>query len=175
VLAPRIKVTARKEVILAAGSFNTPHLLMLSGIGDRAELAKLGIQPIVDLPSVGKNMTDHALLGNIFEINDNVTDTLQDYWNTTNLGTELARWSQNHTGPLTDTGNRQIGWLRLPETDPIFRKYQDPTFGTRSAHFELVFAVSTTFFLNRRPLSLTYPPTRSMAFSLVRTLALTST
>jgi choline dehydrogenase len=48
-------VKARKDVILAAGSVNTPQLLMLSGIGDGNELKGLGIQPLVDLPSVGKN------------------------------------------------------------------------------------------------------------------------
>ncbi|RDW64409.1 uncharacterized protein DSM5745_09820 [Aspergillus mulundensis] len=49
---------AKKEVILSAGTFNTPHLLKLSGIGDRAELTKHNIKPLVHLPGVGKNMQD---------------------------------------------------------------------------------------------------------------------
>jgi choline dehydrogenase-like flavoprotein len=53
---------ARKEVIVSAGTFNTPHLLLHSGIGDKEELAKVGINSLVHLPSVGKNMSDHALL-----------------------------------------------------------------------------------------------------------------
>jgi choline dehydrogenase len=48
-------VRARKEVIVSAGSVNTPQLLMLSGIGDRRELSAAGIKTIVHLPSVGKN------------------------------------------------------------------------------------------------------------------------
>jgi choline dehydrogenase-like flavoprotein len=139
--APRLHVTARKEVILAAGSFNTPHLLMLSGIGNSAELSKLGIQSVVDLPSVGKNMTDHALLVNTFEVSPNVSDTLQDWLEPTALNAELALWSQNHTGPLADFGARQIAWLRLPQTDPIFKKYRDPTPGPLSAHYEVIFLV----------------------------------
>jgi len=69
----RWQVTARKEVILSAGVFNTPQLLMLSGIGDPAELTRLGIPTRVNLPSVGKNMTDHVLLGNPWRVNNNET------------------------------------------------------------------------------------------------------
>jgi choline dehydrogenase-like flavoprotein len=50
---------ARREVILAAGAFQSPQLLMLSGIGDGTELRKLGIQVQHHLPGVGKNLQDH--------------------------------------------------------------------------------------------------------------------
>jgi choline dehydrogenase-like flavoprotein len=56
--------TARKEIILSAGAFNTPKLLQLSGIGDAAKLKKMGIKSLANLPSVGQNMSDHVLLGN---------------------------------------------------------------------------------------------------------------
>ena len=52
------QASARREVILAAGAFNTPQLLMLSGVGPRAHLAKFGIEPVVDLPGVGANLQD---------------------------------------------------------------------------------------------------------------------
>lgn len=51
--------SARREVILAAGAFGTPQLLMLSGIGDGAELAGHGIETVCHLPGVGKNLQDH--------------------------------------------------------------------------------------------------------------------
>jgi choline dehydrogenase len=50
---------AAKEVILSAGSFVSPHLLMLSGIGKARELAKHGIALVKDLPGVGENLQDH--------------------------------------------------------------------------------------------------------------------
>jgi choline dehydrogenase len=51
---------AEREVILSAGSFGSPHLLMLSGIGDTAELREHGITARQHLPGVGKNLQDHV-------------------------------------------------------------------------------------------------------------------
>jgi choline dehydrogenase-like flavoprotein len=52
------RVYASKEVILAGGAFNTPQLLMLSGIGPREILERYGIKVLVDLAGVGKNLQD---------------------------------------------------------------------------------------------------------------------
>uniref|UniRef100_H2YFP4 Glucose-methanol-choline oxidoreductase N-terminal domain-containing protein n=1 Tax=Ciona savignyi TaxID=51511 RepID=H2YFP4_CIOSA len=54
-------VRARKEVILSAGAVSTPHLLMLSGIGDKRHLSSLNITTIADIPGVGANLQDHFL------------------------------------------------------------------------------------------------------------------
>jgi len=51
---------------------------MLSGIGDSAELTTLGIPTRVNLPSVGKNMTDHVFLWNPWQVNNN--DTIDSYF-----------------------------------------------------------------------------------------------
>ena len=66
---PGIKrtVSAKKEIILAGGAFNSPQLLMLSGIGSAAELAKHGIVGLVDLPGVGRNLQDRYEVGVISE------------------------------------------------------------------------------------------------------------
>ncbi len=53
---------ARREVILALGAFGTPRLLMSSGIGDPAELSRLGIATHTALPGVGRGLQDHPLL-----------------------------------------------------------------------------------------------------------------
>lgn len=56
-------VRARREVILAGGAFNTPQLLMLSGIGPAGTLARHGIQCRIDLPGVGRNLQDRYEIG----------------------------------------------------------------------------------------------------------------
>jgi choline dehydrogenase-like flavoprotein len=53
------RMMAAREVILAGGAINSPQLLLLSGIGPRAELAKHGIQQVLELPGVGQNLQDH--------------------------------------------------------------------------------------------------------------------
>ena len=54
-------VRAEQEVVLAAGTIESPKLLMLSGIGPAAELARVGVEVAVDLPGVGENLHDHVL------------------------------------------------------------------------------------------------------------------
>jgi len=55
-------VTARREVILSAGAIDSPRLLMLSGVGDADELRSIGIDPVHDLPDVGRHLADHPLV-----------------------------------------------------------------------------------------------------------------
>ncbi len=67
-----VRVNADREVILAGGAFNTPPLLMLSGIGPADHLRATGIKPVVDLP-VGKNLQDHLAVIIFFErLNESV-------------------------------------------------------------------------------------------------------
>ncbi|WP_374976570.1 GMC family oxidoreductase [Microbacterium trichothecenolyticum] len=56
-------VRARREVVLAGGTINTPQLLMLSGIGPAEHLAEHGIDVLVDAPDVGANLQDHLVAG----------------------------------------------------------------------------------------------------------------
>jgi choline dehydrogenase len=58
---------ADREVILSGGTFNSPQLLLLSGVGPADELRALGIDPIVDLPGVGRNLQDHASVGMVYD------------------------------------------------------------------------------------------------------------
>ena len=53
------QASTTREVLLAGGVFNTPQLLMLSGIGEADHLREVGIEPRVSLPGVGKNLQDH--------------------------------------------------------------------------------------------------------------------
>jgi choline dehydrogenase len=56
------EVYAERELILCAGAFNSPQILMLSGIGPAAELKRHDIPVVVDLPGVGQNLQDHPIL-----------------------------------------------------------------------------------------------------------------
>lgn len=62
-----INVYATKEVILSAGTMNSPKILMQSGIGPKEELSKFGIDTVVDLPAVGKNLHDHQSIQLIYQ------------------------------------------------------------------------------------------------------------
>ena len=61
------QVRVNSEVILSAGAFDSPKLLMLSGIGDAEQLQAMGISVVVDLPSVGQNLQDHVLVSVPYE------------------------------------------------------------------------------------------------------------
>ena len=69
----RFKLKAKKEVILAAGAVGSPQIMLNSGIGASDELQALGIKPLVNLPSVGKNLTDHPLASVTWRVNSNQT------------------------------------------------------------------------------------------------------
>ncbi|MFT5709696.1 MAG: choline dehydrogenase [Halioglobus sp.] len=66
-------VHARREVLLSAGTINSPQLLMLSGIGDSQELVKHGIESTVDLPGVGQNLHDHVDVCLVYECSQPVS------------------------------------------------------------------------------------------------------
>ncbi|MCX6398376.1 MAG: GMC family oxidoreductase N-terminal domain-containing protein [Propionibacteriales bacterium] len=58
------RVFADHEVLLCAGAVGSPHLLMTSGVGPAAELAAVGVDPVLDLP-VGQNLQDHVMLAGV--------------------------------------------------------------------------------------------------------------
>ena len=59
-----VTVTAKREIILSGGTYNSPQLLMLSGIGKAEDLRALGIAPVHDLPGVGDNLQEHSRIAN---------------------------------------------------------------------------------------------------------------
>lgn len=81
------------EVIVSAGAYQTPQILLLSGIGPADELRAAGIEPLVDLPDVGRNLQDHA--GMLVSYR---TTTPQLDLDTSALEEELRR---DGTGPMT--------------------------------------------------------------------------
>jgi len=133
-------VQAQKELILSAGSVNTPQLLQLSGIGDRHLLSSLKIPILVDNPSVGRNLSDHPLVQNMWLANVNVNDTFQGAERDPTLGEQqLQQWMTSHTGPLVDPVANQLGFLRAP--DHFWTEIKDPAAGNHTAHYEIIFCV----------------------------------
>ncbi|MDM0035822.1 GMC family oxidoreductase N-terminal domain-containing protein [Variovorax sp. J22P271] len=56
------KIGSSREVVLSAGAINTPRILMLSGIGGAAQLQRLGVPVVANLPGVGRNFQDHTMV-----------------------------------------------------------------------------------------------------------------
>ncbi|KAF7375474.1 GMC oxidoreductase [Mycena sanguinolenta] len=132
---PRITVSAKKEVILAAGAIGTAQILKLSGIGPQKELSALGIKTILNNPSVGANLTDHPLLSNIFYVNSN--DTFDTFtMNGTLIAEDIAVWNATHQGPLVDSPLAHLGWARVP-SNPYGA---DTTAGPTTPHYEILFS-----------------------------------
>ncbi|KAJ7936735.1 GMC oxidoreductase-domain-containing protein, partial [Mycena leptocephala] len=112
-------LTAKKELILSGGSIGTPHILLNSGIGDTARLAALGVQPLLNLPSVGQNLSDHALASAAWRVTStNTFETIAR--NATLAGQMIAQWLASHTGQMVATPLSQIAWLRVPDKSIVF-------------------------------------------------------
>jgi choline dehydrogenase len=89
-------VRARREVILAASSINSPKILMLSGIGPAAHLAEHGIEVQADRPGVGANLQDHLEV--YIQMASKQPITLYKYWNLLSKAVIGARWLMSRTG-----------------------------------------------------------------------------
>ncbi|HGG65802.1 MAG TPA: choline dehydrogenase [Rhodobacteraceae bacterium] len=89
-------IRARREVILAASSINSPKLLMLSGIGPAAHLAEHGIDVIADRAGVGQNLQDHLEL--YIQYASKKPITLYRYWNLFSKARIGAQWLFSKTG-----------------------------------------------------------------------------
>ncbi|KAF9467914.1 GMC oxidoreductase-domain-containing protein, partial [Collybia nuda] len=70
-LTKMANVTAKYEVIVSAGVFQSPQLVSLSGIGDKTHLTNVGITPVVNLPGVGSNLQDHDEITVVWKMNAN--------------------------------------------------------------------------------------------------------
>jgi choline dehydrogenase-like flavoprotein len=104
-------ISARKEIILSAGSFQTPGLLELSGIGNETILKSLDIPVIRNLPSVGENLQDHIRIQSSYQLKSEYPsfDALK---NATRAAAELALYNDNKVSlyDYTASGYAYFPW-----------------------------------------------------------------
>ncbi|TFK36268.1 pyranose dehydrogenase [Crucibulum laeve] len=143
-----VNLTARKELIISTGSIGTPHLLLRSGIGDETELKNIGIQPIIQSPSVGKNLSDHPFIALAWFVNatNGTNDDIRN--NQTLQSTFLAQWNATRTGPMVDAAVNHVAWMRLPKNASIFERFSDPSSGKNSPHYEIAISNGGGFFVS---------------------------
>ncbi|TFK19656.1 pyranose dehydrogenase [Coprinopsis marcescibilis] len=122
-------ITALKEVILAGGVFGSPQILLNSGIGDRTDLANVGIKVIHHLPDVGKEMHDHVFASTYWSARLQFPPPLSPE-------EAFKQWETNRTGPLTEAVGHTVLWSRIRSNASIFDEYPDPSSGPNSPHIE---------------------------------------
>jgi choline dehydrogenase len=104
-------VKARKEVILAAGVFQSPQLLLLSGVGPKETLDKYAIPVIANRAGVGRNLNDHVYYGVSYRVNVQTTSSLMYGTTAADAG---AQWNTNGTGLLSSPGGDYFGYEKVP-------------------------------------------------------------
>ncbi|KAJ4471857.1 pyranose dehydrogenase [Lentinula edodes] len=137
-----LEVQASQEVIMSAGSINTPYILLSSGIGDNATLSSMNITPIHHLPSVGQNMSDTTVMYVSWEVNSN--DTFDPLLNNETARAEaFSEWNATRTGRMANGVINLSGMLRMNDSDPtvqsIYQQYSESVAGSNDADFEMLF------------------------------------
>ncbi|KAI4702609.1 hypothetical protein J4E89_010330 [Alternaria sp. Ai002NY15] len=153
-------ITARKEVILSAGSFQTPGLLEHSGVGNSTLLKKLGIPVVKHLPSVGENLQDHIRIQISYQLKPEYPsfDVLK---NATRAAAELALYNADEVSlydytasgyayfPWGTVSNSTASTLRnlvdsdaslTSATDKLKKSYFSPALSTKVPQLEVIFS-----------------------------------
>ncbi|XVV01002.1 GMC family oxidoreductase [Actinosynnema sp. CA-248983] len=105
-LDEQVTIRAEREVILSGGAYNSPQLLMLSGIGPAPLLGALGLPVLVDAPQVGQNLQDHALIPLIYAHEHPISLLAAA------TPENLELYLNERTGPLTSNGPEVGGFVR---------------------------------------------------------------
>lgn len=145
---------AAREIIVCGGAYNSPQLLLLSGIGPADELRALGIEPVLDLPGVGRNLGDHPNILNEYALVGDLG--LTPHLRADRAALQAARWMLTRSGPFTFAGSTANIFVRslegLPQPDvqltclpvsnsastwiPLLEKPQPSRFTVRIGHLQ---------------------------------------
>jgi choline dehydrogenase len=103
-------VRAEREVVLSCGSYHSPKLLLLSGVGPANELAELGIKPVHDLPGVGRNLSDHPAVGLTYRTH--APTAVDEQLRLDRLMASVLRWRLTGGGPVARFPVAGMAFLR---------------------------------------------------------------
>ena len=124
--AGRRRLAARREVVLAAGAVLSPHLLMLSGIGDQEQLRAAGIPVKQHLPGVGANYHDHLAIAVLMEMSNSESYGIS--WRAAPRDiANLLEYALFRTGPLASNVFEATGFIRTqpelsrPDVQVVFQ------------------------------------------------------
>jgi choline dehydrogenase len=104
------RVHAEREVILSGGSYNSPQLLMLSGIGPADHLKQVGVAPVHDLPGVGQNLSEHPNMLLMYKAKK--SDTFLNQLRLDRAVGSGARWHLFRSGAFATNGSAAVVFLR---------------------------------------------------------------
>ncbi|MEV4320356.1 GMC oxidoreductase [Actinocrispum sp. NPDC049592] len=109
-----VELRARRGVVLAAGAYNTPQLLMLSGVGPAQHLRSLGIDVVADVPGVGANLQDHlgVKLRGLGRrgTTGSIPMAAKDEW--------IAQWLRDRSGPANYFQENNVGFFNTDRRTP---------------------------------------------------------
>lgn len=150
----RLRATCRSEVVLSAGALCTPQLLMLSGVGDQAELAEHGVSVAHHLTGVGKNLQDHLQVRAIYKISQplSLNDEVRNPFKKALMGLEYAFFG---TGPLTMAASQVAAFTysRESENRPDIQYHFQPWSADKPADGTHKFSAFTASVCQLRPTS----------------------
>lgn len=111
-IATQYILSAKKEVIVSAGAFQSPQLLMVSGVGPKAALSQFNIPMIADRAGVGQGMQDHVFFGPTYRVGVSTFTKLAN--DPAYIATEFAgEYSTQQEGPLTNPVADFLGWEKV--------------------------------------------------------------
>ena len=107
-------INARREVIVSAGAFHSPQLLMVSGVGPKQVLDCFKIPAVSILEGVGQNMWDHIFFGPAYRVKVETFTRLAN--NPLYVAAQLIPFTSQQSGPLTNPVCDFLGWEKVPES-----------------------------------------------------------
>ncbi|CAO2658176.1 Nn.00g074360.m01.CDS01 [Neocucurbitaria sp. VM-36] len=120
----RSRLEAQKVVMLASGAYGSPAVLLRSGIGPKSELQGLGLPVTVDLPGVGKNLMDHLVVLNFYEVSSPGLTNDHLIWHPGAKEKTAEEYKVSRTGFLSQFPFGVFAFARLDERlkdDPVWQ------------------------------------------------------